>query len=200
MNTLKKNCNIFYFYLEEDKLYLMRYDESDDNFTHEASTIKTLPLYRDIFNNLLKKYKIEMLNSDNSDLFNVKTANNILNDYKDIKESYNRVFESIVNKTSKLKESEDSNEEYYGVDSDTERRAGVSSRPSYAYKWKNSDSVKRALKRYINSPITMGSKSFARVKKVEKDELEEALKRFNAVYLEKFRILKYSYELSEIGY
>ena len=46
----------------------------------------------------------------------------------------------------------------------------------------------------------MGSKSFAKVKNIKKDELEAALKRFNNVYSENFKILKYTFELSDIGY
>lgn len=77
---------------------------------------------------------------------------------------------------------------YYGVDKGTEDLAGSSDPRSY--KWKNSQSVKRALKVVLpKSEIVMHNKSFATIKGIEKKDLMSSLKRFNKVYGEAFEIV-----------
>jgi len=78
--------------------------------------------------------------------------------------------------------------EFYTVDTATQKRAGLSD-PTL-YKWKNSNAVKRALKTYFKGRLSIKSKSLAVVKNMSKGDVEYALKRFNYVYNEDWKILE----------
>jgi len=79
-----------------------------------------------------------------------------------------------------------SESEYYSVDRETEKRAGLSDPKNY--KWKNSDALKRALNKFFKKVKVMNKQLFI-VSGITIDELKDNLERFNTSYNEHFQTI-----------